>query len=73
MAAKEKYVTVVVCPWCGNILQDPEAPVFDKRTVCEVCGTTLSFKWDSLLVPERSLGMKNKNKDKTVDEGNPYY
>ena len=63
MAEKERYVRIVVCPWCKKSFE------YKRRLMgtvtCEDCGCRYSAH-RFFMVPEKNLGMKDKNKDECL-------
>jgi len=58
---KEKCVQIVMCPWCGCSTSNFKAPSGNQPVLeCEECGTEHGY-WATIMVPERSLGLRDAN------------
>jgi DNA-directed RNA polymerase subunit RPC12/RpoP len=62
---KEVYVGAITCPWCGSSILRPK-PSLSGVYTCSECGTKHRPTSTVFQIPERSLDMKNKNRDKYI-------
>ena len=65
MTAKERYIKITVCPWCG--ISDSKSLLIDLlgHILCGGCGC-IYRSFGFFRVPERSIGLRNINADKML-------
>ena len=59
--ARENDVRIAICPWCGCCVSDFNGETPGRMFKCEECGTQVWKEWSRIMVPKRSLGLRDAN------------